>query len=153
SGSTPENAKRALIVRGNLDYSNNSDNWNPTNTVALSPIQKYDGNNLLIWKCPADIGTVKNNKGQAVPRVRSQSMSQVFDFGGWLPNPPYKVFSRLANIIQPTQTWVMGDEHPDSINDCAMAVQIAEPGASSGNIIDFPASYHNGAAGFNFADG
>jgi prepilin-type N-terminal cleavage/methylation domain-containing protein/prepilin-type processing-associated H-X9-DG protein len=152
-GQTPENDKRALLVRGNLDYSNNRDNWDPTNTVAKSPIQKYDGNNTQIWKCASDIAQVKNNKGQLVPRVRSQSMSQVFDFGSWLPASNYKVYSRLANIDQPTQTWMMGDEHPDSINDDAMAVQMVDPDKTSGNIIDFPASYHNGAAGFNFADG
>jgi prepilin-type processing-associated H-X9-DG protein len=44
-------------------------------------------------------------------------------------------------------------EHPDSINDAACAVQIVLPTAKTGNIIDFPASYHNGAAGFSFADG
>ena len=48
---------------------------------------------------------------------------------------------------------MFGDEHPDSINDAAMAVQMAKEGASSAQIIDFPASYHNGACGFNFADG
>jgi len=152
-GQTPENEKRALLCRGNLDYTSNRDNWDPTNTVAKSPIQKYDGNNTQIWKCPSDIGMVKNNLGHMVPRVRSQSMSQVFDYGGWLPYTKYKVYSRLANIDQPTQVWVMADEHPDSINDDAMAVQMADPGATSAQIIDFPASYHNGAAGFNFADG
>src|SRR5215510_6901690 len=30
----PENAKRALLVPGNLDYSSNKDNWEPTNTIA-----------------------------------------------------------------------------------------------------------------------
>jgi len=80
-------------------------------------------------------------------------MSQVFDFGGWLPAPPYKTYGRLGHIVLPTQTWVMIDEHPDSINDAACAVQIVLPDAKSGNIIDFPASYHNGAAGLSFADG
>jgi hypothetical protein len=30
---------------------------------------------------------------------------------------------------------------------------MAEPGAKSAQIIDFPASYHNGAAGLSFSDG
>ena len=45
---------------------------------------------------------------------------------------------------------------PDSINDGAFAVQIAVASrgvVSSARIIDFPASYHNGACGFSFADG
>jgi prepilin-type N-terminal cleavage/methylation domain-containing protein/prepilin-type processing-associated H-X9-DG protein len=149
----PENAKRALFCPGNLDYSNNANNWNPSNSIAKSPLQKYNGNSYQIWKCPSDIGLVQNNLRQKVPRVRSQSMSQVFDFGSWLPSSTYKVYSRLANIDVPTQTWVMIDEHPDSINDAACAVKMAPLNATSANIIDFPASYHNGAAGLNFADG
>jgi len=65
----------------------------------------------------------------------------------------YKVYSRLGHIINPTQTWVMIDEHPDSINDAACAVEMVEPAATTGRIIDFPAAYHNGAAGLSFADG
>ena len=45
------------------------------------------------------------------------------------------------------------DEHPDSINDAACAVKMAKFGATSAQIIDFPASYHNGACGLSFADG
>jgi prepilin-type processing-associated H-X9-DG protein len=153
-GQTPENDKRVLLVGGTgLDWSNKRDNWDPTNTVLKSPLQKYIGNSTEIWKCPSDIGFVTATGGRKVQRVRSQSMSQVFDFGSWLPAPPYKVYSRLGHIINPTQTWVMIDEHPDSINDAACAVKMAEPGATSAQIIDFPASYHNGAAGLSFADG
>ena len=54
----------------------------------------------------------------------------------------------------PTMVWVLIDEHPDSINDAAFAVQIVEPNdLSLARIIDYPASYHNGACGFSFADG
>jgi prepilin-type N-terminal cleavage/methylation domain-containing protein/prepilin-type processing-associated H-X9-DG protein len=152
----PENAKRTLLVPGSLDWTaGNRNNWDATNTIMKSPLQKYDGNSLAIWKCPSDIGLVNGPGGQKVPRVRSQSMSQVFDFGGWLPNPPYKVYSRIGHIVNPTQTWVEIDEHPDSINDAACAVQMADPSTPDGSvkIIDFPASYHNGAAGLSFADG
>jgi prepilin-type N-terminal cleavage/methylation domain-containing protein/prepilin-type processing-associated H-X9-DG protein len=153
NGGTLENAKRSLLVRGNLDYSGNKDNWEPTNTIALSPLQKYIGNSYQIWKCPSDVGMVTATGGKKVPRVRSQSMSQVFDFGSWLPAPTYRIYARLQHIVIPTQTWIMIDEHPDSINDAACAVKIVKPSDTSGNIIDFPASYHNGAAGLNFADG
>jgi prepilin-type N-terminal cleavage/methylation domain-containing protein/prepilin-type processing-associated H-X9-DG protein len=150
---TPENDKRALLVPGNLDWSNSRDNWDPTNTVLKSPLQKYIGNSTEIWKCPSDLGMVSGPGGKKVPRVRSQSMSQVFDYGFWLPAPKYKVYSRLGHIINPTQTWVMIDEHPDSINDAACAVTIAELDATKGQIVDYPAAYHNGAAGLSFADG
>ena len=66
----PENAKRALFCDGSLDYSNSQNNWNPSNNIARSPLERYDGNSYQIWKCPSDIGLVSNNKGQKVPRVR-----------------------------------------------------------------------------------
>ncbi|MEK9863552.1 MAG: hypothetical protein VW804_10380, partial [Verrucomicrobiota bacterium] len=44
------------------------------------------------------------------------------------------------------------DEHPDSINAGGYANQMVDqPGTA--RMIDFPASYHNGAAGLSFADG
>lgn len=154
NGATPENAKRSLLVPGSsLDYSNKRDNWDPELTVKRSPLQKYLNNSFAVWRCASDIGTVMNNNRERVQRVRSQSMSQVFDYGSWLPASQWRVYGRLSHIVNPTQTWVLGDEHPDSINDAAMAVQMARPEATTAQIIDFPASYHNGAAGFSFADG
>ena len=46
----------------------------------------------------------------------------------------------------------MVDEHPDSINNGGMAVQCVDRGLSA-QIIDYPASFHNGAGGLSFADG
>lgn len=155
SGSAvPENDQRELLVEGSLNYAaNNPMNYDPYLTVAKSPLQKYLGNSFEVWKCPSDIGMVRAANGQKLPRVRSQSMSQVFDWGQWLPSSRYRVYSRLSHIVSPTETFVMIDEHPDSINDAALAVEMVEPGASNGRIIDYPASYHNGAAGLSFADG
>jgi prepilin-type processing-associated H-X9-DG protein len=59
----------------------------------------------------------------------------------------------LSEIVVPVKTWVFGEEHPDGINDAAMAVAMAPIGAKTAKIIDFPASYHNGACGFALADG
>jgi len=127
--------------------------WDPTLDVDPSPIMPYIGKSRAIWQCPADPVRVLNNQGQKVQRVRSNSMSQAFDYGYWLPNPPYRVFAKLSQVLMPTKTWVFGEEHPDSVNDDAMAVQFAEPNATTARIIDFPASYHGGACGFSFADG
>ena len=80
-------------------------------------------------------------------------MSQAFDFGGWLPAPPYRTYAKASDIASTSKTFVFVEEHPDSINDAAFAVQMIEPDKSSGNIIDMPASHHNGACGFSFADG
>ena len=45
-------------------------------------------------------------------------------------------------------TWLTVDEHPDSINDGFFIV-----GVNAGQWGDLPASYHNQACGFSFADG
>jgi prepilin-type N-terminal cleavage/methylation domain-containing protein/prepilin-type processing-associated H-X9-DG protein len=150
---------RVLWCSGNIDYSSNPANWNITNDIIKSPLYPYVGRNATLWQCPADVARVKNNLGTLVPRVRSISMSQVFDFGSWLPAPTWRTYGKVADIVIPAKTWVFVDEHPDSVNDAACAV--AMPGATSdavdkatsGTIVDCPASYHNGACGYSFADG
>jgi prepilin-type processing-associated H-X9-DG protein len=55
----------------------------------------------------------------------------------------------------PSQTFVLIDEREDSINDGYFVVDMQgypDRGASW-KIVDYPASYHNGAATFAFADG
>ena len=147
--------KRTNWCTGGLNFQNPTDpsNWDVNQDIAKSPLMPYIGNKgFAIWKCPADNASVTVS-GQRRPRVRSNSMSQVFDFGSWLPAGPWRVYAKTAQIVNPAKTWVLVDEHPDSINDAACAVQMAKEGATSAQIIDFPASYHGGACGFSFADG
>jgi prepilin-type N-terminal cleavage/methylation domain-containing protein len=146
--------KRVIWITGGLDYNpGNASNWDVRVDLAKSPLMPYIGkNNYSIWKCPADQTTVGTGAGKR-PRVRSNSMSQVFDNGGWLPPGTYRVYGKMSQIAIPVKTWVLVDEHPDSINDAACAVQMAEPGATSAQIIDFPASFHGGAGGLSYADG
>jgi prepilin-type processing-associated H-X9-DG protein len=149
---------RVLWCSGTLDYYGGAVNWDPQNDIAKSPIMPYIGkNNFSIWKCPADPTKVRNAAGQTLPRVRSNSMSQVFDDGPWLPSDKFQTYGKLGAIRVPTKTCVLVDEHPDSINDGAFAVKMAVPSIpatmSDVRIIDFPASFHNGACGFSFADG
>lgn len=59
----------------------------------------------------------------------------------------YKKLSEM-NRPGPANLWLMMDEHTDSINDSSMATP-----ALPGYIVDYPASYHNGAGGVAFADG
>lgn len=145
--------KRVVWVKGWLDYSSAPANWDLNVDIAKSPLMPYIGNNFTIWKCPADHVTVKNSKGEKRPRVRSNSMSQVFDDGTWLPANSWRIYKKMSAIVDPVKTWVLVDEHPDSVNDPAFAVQMVRPDAKTGQIIDVPASYHNGACGFSFADG
>ena len=145
--------KRAVWVKGWVDYSSAPANWDVNVDIAKSPLMPYIGNNFTIWKCPADHVTVKNNQGLKLPRVRSNSMSQVFDDGSWLPASSWRIYKKTSDVVNPVKTWVLLDEHPDSVNDPAFAVQMAKPDSKTAQIIDVPASYHNGACGFSFADG
>jgi prepilin-type N-terminal cleavage/methylation domain-containing protein len=152
-GSAPYDNVRVQWVQGQLDLSNNSYNWDPAVYIDPSPLMPYIGKNREIWKCPADPVRVKNNLGQLVQRVRNNSMSQVFDWGQWL-GANYMRYGKMTDIRRPAETWVMGEEHPDSINDAAMAIQMAgNPGDPAAKIIDFPSSYHVGMGVFALADG
>ena len=54
----------------------------------------------------------------------------------------------------PSSTWVFIDEREDSINDGFWVTSMpGYPDAATTRIIDYPASYHNGAGGISFADG
>jgi prepilin-type N-terminal cleavage/methylation domain-containing protein/prepilin-type processing-associated H-X9-DG protein len=115
-----------------------------------------------VYLCPADKSYVKI-KGVRYSRVRSMGMSQAMGGpGGWLPpggsfvgnQKTYKIYTKTSDFGNPgpSNLYVLLDEHPDSINAGGYANQmVASPG--SARMIDFPASYHNGAAGLSFADG
>jgi prepilin-type N-terminal cleavage/methylation domain-containing protein/prepilin-type processing-associated H-X9-DG protein len=147
--------QRTNWFSGWMDFTDAPVNWNITNDMIRSPLWDYVGQTPEIFKCPADKAQVQVG-GVRRPRVRSNSMSQTFGNGSWLPKPPYLTYAKEAEMGAqgPTKIWVLLDEHPDSINDAAFAVQMVEPGnEAAARIIDFPASYHNGACGFSFADG
>ncbi len=87
-------------------------------------------------------------------------MSQVFGTGEWLDKSyqpsgqnVWRIYDKLSGIVIPAKTWVMMDEHPDSINDAALAVACTDSQITSAQLIDYPANYHNGACGIAFADG
>jgi prepilin-type N-terminal cleavage/methylation domain-containing protein/prepilin-type processing-associated H-X9-DG protein len=144
-------------VTGWLDWTSSSDNINTAfltdpRWAKLSP---YSKGSFALYKCPADNYKHAQNPG---PRVRSISMNASMgdgnkkDFGGWTPTFFYA--KKIANVIRPPPAlaWIFVDEHPDSINDaCFFVNPWLTP--STYHWTDLPASYHNGACGFSFADG
>jgi hypothetical protein len=64
-------------------------------------------------------------------------------------------YGKKADIRRPADTWVMGEEHPDSINDAAMANRMVtgSPDDAGAIIVDYPASFHGGAGVFALSDG
>jgi len=109
----------------------------------------------------ADLSAVRIG-GIRYSRVRSVSMNVALGNDGmsassyrsWLGAPPYRRYYKQSDFTSPSPSlaWVLVDEHPDSINNSDMAVKCDARGASA-QFIDYPASYHNGACGFSFADG
>jgi prepilin-type processing-associated H-X9-DG protein len=126
-------------------------------------LASYFGKQKNVYRCPADnyASAAQRTRGWD-SRVRSVSGNIYVGKGnGWAsgswggPGGPnnlaiYQGVSKASELIipGPAQTWVFMDEHPDSINDAG-----AFPPDSAANIPDAPATYHNGAAGFAFADG
>lgn len=115
-----------------------------------------------VYKCPADRSQIRLGGGRYA-RVRSMGMSQAMGGPGeWLPpgssmvsqQKRYRTFFKSADIaaVGASQLYVLLDEHPDSINAGGFANMMVENPAQA-RIIDYPASYHNGAAGITFADG
>jgi prepilin-type N-terminal cleavage/methylation domain-containing protein/prepilin-type processing-associated H-X9-DG protein len=144
-----------------LPYSNGTANGRPdwcpgtvaTTTpadIAKTPLYRFI-NDAKVWICPGDPSG----------RSRSISMNQTFGPGGWLNGPPYNTaqtvwmtYGKLTAVVLPVNTWVTIDENPQSINDAGFAVACANASSPTGcYLVDYPAPYHNGGAGFSFADG
>ncbi len=138
--------RRPVWMKGDAHTSPYS--WDVT-TLTNSPLYNYVGKSPTVFKCPAD-PTVNVIAGKSWPSVRSISMSQVFDFGQWLPPTEFKIYGKLTDIVKPVETFVFIDENPTYLNDAAFAVE-CDPNAK--DIVDLPAIYHNHAAGLSFADG
>jgi prepilin-type processing-associated H-X9-DG protein len=147
--------------------------WTPdprsTNTTFL--LTSLMGNyvsSVALFKCPAD-----QYPGLIGPRARSVSLNAAL--GGSGPNAQgtdpgrRRYYARNAGGVTgavgrgvqkmselnwpgPVRTFLILDEHPDSIND---GVYFFDPGRPPGQERwrDLPASYHNGGAGISFADG
>ncbi len=152
-------------VLGWLDFGGGSPAGANTNTLLLtqySPLAPYIGRSAAVFKCPADKSLSRGKSGK--PRVRSISMNAYLGKrGGDGPSDGaytggYWQFKNQAQLLNPgpSRTWVFLDEREDSINDGWFAVNMGgyDPNQPTAyTIVDFPASYHNGAGGFSFADG
>ena len=151
-------AKRDSWVNNVMTWDLSPDNTN-TLYVTTAKLAKYAGNSLLVYKCPED--TVLSAEQRAAgwdKRLRSFSMNAFIGHPGELwkgtdnyLSPGYKQYMKLSDFDAAAETFVMLDEHPDSIND---GMFWNNPDATQAkDWSDLPASYHNGAAGFAFADG
>lgn len=134
--------------------------------VAQGVLGKYTAAAIGVYKCPADHFLSGAQSGAGFhQRNRSLSMNCVFGRfasgptdGTGNPDPTLKglnwglqqyiQYLKQTQVLRPAKTWLFLDEHPDSIND---GYFINNPAVLHWQ--DIPASYHNGACGFAFADG
>jgi len=144
-------------VEGWLDWTTTTDNTNIQYLIdePWAFIGKYIARNPKVFKCPADVYLSSIQRALRWPeRVRSLSGNIGIgdgnaEGGPWDP-VVYKHIKKSSEFLipGPAETWVYVDEHPDSINDAGFF----NPNNPT-TIVDTPATYHNGACGFSFADG
>jgi prepilin-type N-terminal cleavage/methylation domain-containing protein/prepilin-type processing-associated H-X9-DG protein len=144
-------------VLGWLNFQGGSPNGANTNTLYLthySPLAPYIGRTAAVFKNPADKSRSFGTRG-GPPRVRSISMNGYLGLNRAYTGG-YAMMTKVTDIRKPAHTWVFIEEREDGINDGWFAVDMAgydprTPG--SWRMVDYPASYNNGAAALAFADG
>jgi prepilin-type N-terminal cleavage/methylation domain-containing protein len=152
-------------------------NWDTKADIELRPLWQYNKSSQ-IYRCPADKSTVLDDQGNTVSRVRSFSMN--FFVGGFAGGSAaggigvrnwgnsYPVYYKMNDLTAlgsspgAARTYVFVDERSDCINWGNFMTDMSgypltstanpSPGLYEWNE-DLPASYHNLACGFSFADG
>ena len=136
-------------------------NWDHEAFTKKSVLWPYTGMSVGIWHCPADLTMAMNTREKRrVPRIRSMSMNNWVGGPTWSESGSgWRVYIKESDLQNPgpAQTFVLLDEREDSINDGYFVVDMngfVEGDASKmQKLVDYPAAYHNGAAGIAFADG
>lgn len=156
-------------------------NWAPgsmimADGVSLVPLRDPNISQLIsyakktdVYKCPADksklvrsmsmnsaIGTRWYDPptigGVLAPRGREPLEGGHLNGGGYnvAASAVWIKYNKLSMMNKPgaANLWLLIDERSDSINDSSFASP-----ANPGYLVDYPASYHNGAGGVAFADG
>jgi prepilin-type N-terminal cleavage/methylation domain-containing protein/prepilin-type processing-associated H-X9-DG protein len=162
---------------------NRPNNTEATNTIMLTTWAALGSYNpsAATYHCPADqsvvtgvgprirsvsmnsaIGSIWNTAKTPPPPSKGDPLGGTWLSGGWdgggINKSVWRTFGKLGSIRKPSDTWVILDENPFSINDPSFCVAMGTTGDADGNatstvFVDIPASYHNGACGIAFADG
>jgi len=142
-------------VSGWLDFTPSFDNINIDYLINFEKNGNYGHlgpylKNAAVFRCPADKSQV-TIFGRLQNRVRSMSMNNWCGGDAYCGQAQFYVELRKTEDMvnpSPSKELVLIDEREDSINDGWWAIRMHEE-----YLVDFPASYHNGASGINFADG
>jgi prepilin-type N-terminal cleavage/methylation domain-containing protein len=159
--------------RTDLNWVNNVMTWDLSSdntnlaTLTQASLGPFVSGNTAIYHCPSDnvLSGLQKAAGWT-SRIRSYSMNAMvgdagtFSTNGYnVNNPGYTQFFKSTQIQQPTEIFVFLDEHPDSINDGYFLNKSPENGGgyvaapNSAQWNHLPATYHNQATAFSFADG
>ncbi len=162
-------------VGGSMLWGNNADNTNSTKLV--DPTYSMMANYVRspgVYKCPSDTHDASNGE-----RVRSVSMNGALggnapSIQGTSPAPPGRYYYggsspggkpftsgalKISDLITPgpVNIYVTLDEQADSMSavngDATFAFDAGASPSGGEYWRDLPASYHNGAGSFSFADG
>jgi prepilin-type N-terminal cleavage/methylation domain-containing protein/prepilin-type processing-associated H-X9-DG protein len=161
---TTDNNDKTMIGAG-LKVVDGDVRWgNPQDAMLLTGSTSLMGDyikNPGAWKCPAD----SKPDPKYGTRVRSISVNSAFTNSSRKddasPNNPaingrtYIAPKKMTQLVTPgpAMSWMIVDEHPDSINDADFFFG-AGYGVGGEKWGDLPASYHyGGGANFSFADG
>jgi prepilin-type N-terminal cleavage/methylation domain-containing protein len=144
------------------------DNTNPA-TITEASLGSYSSS-TGVYRCPSDqaLSTTQSAAGWDA-RIRSYSMNAMvgdagdFSTNGFnVNNPDYVQFFKITQIPQPAEIFVFLDEHPDTIDDgyylnkstaYERSSAYGGPTYADAEWLDLPATYHNRATAFSFADG
>ena len=156
---TVANQKYENWANNVLDWTRHTFNTNLAYTKS-SRLWPYLAGDPEVFRCPSDTYVSATQKAVGITkRSRSYSMngfigrpssftdaSTAQGINTYVPN--YRQFLQTAAIPHPESIFVFLDEHPDSMNEGLFLNNPGQPTAWG----DQPASHHDGACSFSFAD-
>jgi prepilin-type N-terminal cleavage/methylation domain-containing protein/prepilin-type processing-associated H-X9-DG protein len=155
-------------VQGYLGWTANTPDNTNLSYLLNALCAPYVSGQTAIYRCPDDTWRCDEG-GQQMNRVRSYSMNYCMEgdaedsakiaagmsleqvYWGGIPRYGYRKLTGIGTSFpgpDPSDAWVLCDEQPDSMNNGCLAW-----GSEDGGWADMPASYHNQADNFSFADG
>jgi prepilin-type N-terminal cleavage/methylation domain-containing protein/prepilin-type processing-associated H-X9-DG protein len=147
-------------VGGWLSYNDNVPDNTNINLLLNYPLGPYL-KTPAVFKCIADMSQAREG-GVKMPRVRTLSMSQSFSKSseghledGDSPPNTWRHYTKSTDMVAPSPSmlWVLADEHPDSVNDGALAMVMSNNSQTTTKWQDGFSVLHGGGCGFTFADG
>ena len=141
-------------IMGWLDWGLRPDNTNVLHVTdpRYAKLAAYQGNSKNLVSCPADkyVSMTQKKKGWS-KRIRTFSMNSNMGEGNgklWYGSNFHQIYLKEGDIIDPSNKWVVVDEHPDSMNDGCFFTNMTTPNPS---YVDLPGTMHNNACGYGFA--